>query len=370
MDEEFWKPKDNLKQQISDRLKEMGGIELAQTCVDSFFAIEGAKYWKPEGVLLREVSYVIDIGLVLSIIGNNSLPYDYRQKINEAVKLGSNLPPNLWSELLVAALLKYHDADIQFVPRSTSKTPDLRVSWKYGNVIDVEVTRAEVRLLHKSVQDRVHDFVQTLTPSDVDWHLVCFVSDASNQEILTAAFDAAVELVPGQRAEETGLWYVEAVPLPERDKIVGGQYCELFRPKWWLHDEPAFFSVATFLNGKGNPVVRLSSLLPRTSYLNPIMRKANHGQHTEGRPYVIALDASDLPSASNRLLPDIEGNFPIWKHVSGILILSPIFYTTSRTKELMFRVFSNPYADYPMPNQLIDFSNCASHKLEFKICQK
>jgi len=201
----------------------------------------------------------------------------------------------------------------------------------------------------------------------VDWHFLCFVSDASNPEILAAAFDSAVKLIPGQQAEEEGLWSVEAFSLTERDKIVGWQNTELVEPSWWPQGEPVFFATETLLNNKGNPVVMLRSLVPQTSYINPIERKANHCQHTEGVPYIIALNASDLPNANERLQQYIEENFPIWKHVSGVLIFGPLFYSTSRTKAFQFRIFSNSNADYPMPNQLICLSKDLKHILEFII---
>lgn len=370
MDDEFWKPKSDLKQQFSERINSMGGTELAQTCVDSFFKLEVAKLWKPKKVLLGEVSYVIDIGLVLSILGFDNLTDDYRQRINEAIKVGSNLPAALWSEILVATLLKHYGVSVQFVPRGSSKTADLSCFCKDRTPFDVEVTKAEMRSLHVAVRRGIEDFVHALRPGDVDWHVACFVSDASDPKILAAAFDAAAKLIPGQQAEEEGLWSVTAVPLSERDDIVGGKSSELFGPTWWPQGESVFFSNATLLNGKGNPVVILRSLVPKASYMNPVLRKADHGQNTEGRPYIIALDASELPRAHERLPPDIEQNFPIWNHVSGVLIFTPLFYTSSNTKTFRFRLLANPYSDWPMPSQLINLAKDSLQELEFTICSK
>jgi len=368
MDEEFWKPHSNLKQQFVERLQEMGGNDLAIACVDSFFALDGAKSWKPEKVLLGEVAHVIDVGLVLLIVGQSNLPNNYKQKINESVVVGTKVPPDLWSELLVATFLKYYGVTVQFVPRGPSKTADLDYNWK-GQAFDVEVTRGKMKALHVTAQERLNDFVAALVPGDVDWHIMCFVSDGSDEKILAETFEAAVKLHPGERSEVQGLWSVVAVPLADRDTIAGGQAVELLAPTWWPKKESAFFTTATILNGKGNPVVALRSLVPHAPYMNSIRRKAEHGQHTVGRPYIIALDASELPGAIERLSPDIERKFSIWTHVSGVLILIPFFYTNSTIKKFKFRLLTNPYADSKMPSDLLDLCNASQNEVKFEICK-
>lgn len=370
MEEEFWKPWPDLHLQISERLRDRGGTALGQACIDAFFKLDGAEHWAPEKVLLGEVSYVIDIGLLVHLIGVGSIPKDYLVQLNEAVAAGKRLPHTLWSELLVAALLTNYGAAVKFVPREEYKTSDLSVSWDGLTDVDVEVTRAESKALHDSVRIGVEDFVQALSPGDVDWHVVCFVADASNPEILSAAFDAAVNLRPGQDANEEGIWYVKAIPLSERDVVVGGRCSELLGPEWWPAREPTFFSNSTLLNGKGNPVVALRSLVPETSYLNPIRRKAEHGQHTSGRPFLIALNASELPGANKRLKDEIEQNLSLWDHVSGVLIFSPWFYVTSKTKAYKFRVITNPHANHPLPESIRNLSGPLSNELEFEICER
>lgn len=181
-------------------------------------------------------------------------------------------------------------------------------------------------------------------------------------------FDAAVKLRPGERAEQQGDWSVVAVPLADREIVVGGQSTELLAPTWWPQNEAGFFTNATLLNEKGNPVVSLRSLVPQASYINPIKRKAEHGQHSLGRPYIIALDAGELPRAIERLPADIERDFPIWTHVSGVLIVSPLFYVTSRTKEFKFRLLANPHAKWKIPSQLLDLSHAPSNTITFEIC--
>lgn len=253
MEEEFWKPQADLKHQFLERLKEMGGNNLAITCIDTFFAFDGSKSWKPSQVLLREVARVIDVGLVLSIIGQSNLSSEYKIQINESLKTGSTIPPDLWSELLVASFLKHCGAAVQFVPRGRSKTPDLSC---FCNEIqfDVEVTRAKMKASHSTVEQSLNDFVDALKPGDFDWHIICFVSDGSSNKILDSTFEAALKLHPGECAGEQGLWSVIAVPLADRDTVISGQSTELFAPRWWPKNQPTFFTTTTLLNGKGNPV--------------------------------------------------------------------------------------------------------------------
>ena len=368
MEDDFWKPRENLKDQLHERLKEMGGTDLAKECVEAFFDLDGAKSWKPEKILLGEVAKVTDIGLVIAVLKKTNLPKDYKDQINESLRKQEEISRDLWSELLVATLLKKLGASVQFVPRGPSKTADLNCSWDLQRPFDVEVTRGKMRSWHTEVQQGLNEFVDALVPGDVDWHLACFVSDASDKEIMADCFDAAVRLQPGEKAEQEGRWAAIAVPLADRDSVVGGHCSEIFAPSWWPQQEAGFFTNCTLLNGKGNPVVALRSLVPQASYMNPIKRKAEHGQHTGGRPYLIALDASELPRASERLQADVELDFPLWTHVSGVLILSPLFYTTSRTKEFKIRLLVNPYAECPIPKELLDLSLATSHEVKFEIC--
>lgn len=370
MDEDFFKPWPDLHRQISERLRNRGSTALGEACIAAFFDLDGAKQWAPEKVLLGEVSYVIDIGLLIHLIGVSSIPNDYLAQINEAVAAGQNLPCSLWSELLVAALLAHYGATVSFVSRKEYKTSDLRVSWDMHTEIDVEVTRAESKALHNSVRTGIKNFVQALSPGDVDWHVDCFVADASNPEILSAVFDAAVNLKPGQEANQEGIWYVRAIPLSEYDAIIGGRSSELLVPQWWPDHEPTFFSSSTLLNSKGNPVVAIRSLAPETSYLNPIRRKAEYGQHTSGKPFLIALDASELPGANKRLQIEIEKNFDLWDHVSGVLIFNPWFYLSSKTKAYNFRLITNPHATHPLPGAIRILSEKLSNELKFKIYER
>ena len=269
----------------------------------------------------------------------------------------------------MATLLKHFGASVQFVPRGSPKTADLSCNWKGQPSFDVEVTRGKMRELHAIVQQGLNDFVDALAPGDVDWHIVCFVSNASDKKLLANAFEAAVKLRPEERAEERGFWSVAAVSLSDRDIVVGDRSTELLAPTWWPQDESAFFTSASLLNGKGNPIVAIRSLVPQASYMGPINRKAEHGQHTAGRPFIIALDASELPRAIERLPADIERDFPIWTHVSGVLILSPRFYTTSKTKEFKFRLLANPHAEWEMPSELLDLCHASCNEVKFEICK-
>jgi hypothetical protein len=370
VEEEFWKPSDDLKGHIERWLLDIGGDLLARNSVNAFFQLSGAKLWRPEKLLLGEISYVIDIGLPLSILGLNRLTKEYLDQINESVSVGKRVPPKLWSEIEVATILKHYGAEVEFVPRGPRKTPDLRAHWTPNTPVEIEVTRGEVRHLHKSVIGGVEDFVQTLRPGDLDWHIVCFVTDASDPEILAAAFDAAIGLQPGQSREESNCWFVRAVALEERNIVVGGQVAELLGPDWWPKDEPTRFSNSTLINGKGNPVVSLRSLYPETSYMNPLIRKANHGQHTDGVPYIIALNASVLPRAHVRMKDEILLNFAAWDHVSGVLIYYPLFYTGAKKKIFKFHVFENPGATSAMPPELLCLANKEINDIDFKISSK
>ena len=277
---------------------------------------------------------------------------------------------SLLSEVHAGALLSNFGAKVEFVPRQAYPTPDIEASWGNGITVDVEVARGEVRQLHQAVQSAVSALADILQAGDMGWNLVGFIADASNSVDLSAIFDATIKLLPGQSAEDVGRWCARAVPLEQRDAVVGAHSTELFAPAWWPANKPCYFSSSALIGPSGNPEVLLRSLIPIAPYTNPILRKANGGQRRPGNPYLIALDVTELLGAHERIAPDLVGYFQIWDHVSAVLLFEPRFYIGVERKGWIVSIHPNPTAVVPLPAQLAAHSDRGRFSVEFILSER
>lgn len=326
--------------------------EIGDRALESFLGLPHVDRWNPNNIYLCELSSVFDVGLPFSFLQGNTTAEAHMRKVGAAISRGASAPSNLLSEVHAGALLSHWGADVSFVPRQGTPTPDVVATWDDGVMVDVEVARGETRQLHMAVQNGIGAFAGALQPGDIAWNVMAFMADASISEDLAAMFEAATILHPEQSAEEYGKWYARAVPLSQRDDVVGARTIELFGPAWWPDNEPCYFATGTLIGSTGNPVVQLRSLVPLASYMNPVLRKADSGQRRHGNPYMIALDVTELPRAHERIVDDLRGYFEIWNHVSAVLLFEPRFYTGFERKEWVVSIHRNPDATIPLPNHL------------------
>lgn len=326
--------------------------EVGASALEAYLDLPTIENWCPKNIYLGELSSVFDVGLPLSFLVGNTTADKHRLKIGETLSQGTPIPASLLSEVHAGALLCNWGANVRFVPRQASPTPDIEASWDDGIILDVEVARGDMRQLHAAVQSGVQAFVSALRPGDVAWNVVGYIADASQSGDLTAMFEAATILRPDQCVEEAGRWCVRAVPLARRDDVVGAHTKELFAPSWWPSSEPNYFASSTLIGATGNPVVQLRSLVPLASYMNPLLRKASSGQGRTGSTYLIALDVSELPHAHERIVDDLSGYFKIWSHVSGVLLFEPRFWIGADRKEWVVSIHRNFSASVSLPVQL------------------
>lgn len=344
--------------------------EVGTRALESFLDLPMVENWRPENMFLREVSNVFDVGLPFSFLVGNTTADAHRLEIGMALSRGERSPASFASEVHAGALLSNWGANVSFVPRQASPTPDIECSCVDGIILDVEVARGETRQLHMAVKSGVEAFVGALQPGDVAWNVAGFIADASKSEDLAAMFEAATILRPEQSAEETGKWCVQAVPLDQRDDVVGPHSVELFAPSWWPSSEPSYFTNSTLIGAMGNPVVHLRSLVPLASYMNPLLRKASSGQRRPGNPYLIALDVSELPRAHERIVDELSGYFTIWNHVSAVLLFEPRFWIGVDRKEWVVSMHRNPSASVSLPTHLCCVSRSGRQSIDFALTQR
>lgn len=344
--------------------------KIGTEALDSFLALPFVDGWCPNDMYLGTLSSIFNIGLPFALLANNATAESHRREVGVAFDRGECAPASLLSEIHAGALLSNWGGNVRFIPRQARPTPDIEVSWGNEVTLDVEVARGEIRQLHKSVQRGIDAFAGAVQAGDMAWNLVGFIADASDSADLSAMLDAAINLLPGQSAEDVGRWYLRAVALEHRDEVVGANSTELFGPGWWPCNEPSYFVTSTLIGTNSNPVVLLRSLVPLASYMNPILRKATGGQRSPGNPYLIALDVTDLPRAHERIVNDLIGYFEIWDHVSAVLLFEPRFYIGVERKEYVVSIHRNPTACVALPPQLAVIQVGERFSVEFMLSER
>ena len=307
---------------LNKRIRELLRFPLLDTgeaALASFLSLPGVDLWNPENFLFKELSFVFDVGLPIALLGNNPSADAHKRKIGKAIRHGREILPSLWSEVQVGALLSNWGLATSFVRQKTYPTPDLEVQLENGQMLDVEVTRGEVRHLHVAVKDGLASLLEVLSAGDVDWNVVCFFADASNPDDLNAALDAAIALHPGECKEKPKRWAVQAIPLECRDDVLRVE----MKPDWWSSNEPSYFVNGALIGGDISPIVTLHTVIPATSYMNPIISKADSNQHRLGHPYLIALDTSNMLGAHRKVLSELNQGYFILNKSLSMLRLKP-----------------------------------------------
>lgn len=337
--------------------------DIGQESLAAFLALPFVEGWKPDNVYLGVISSVFNFGLPFALLRGNSSAARHRTVVGSAIGRGTPLLPSLMSEVHAGALLSLWKADPKFlVPQKGCATSDIQASWT-TDILAVEVARASTREVHEGVKKGVRDFSAVVQASDLGWNLLGFISDASRAADLDAMFDAATQIRPGESAEHAGKWSVCALEIERREEVVSNT--ELFAPAWWPKNEPCDFAFNTVLGGSsGNPYVQVRSLVPHTSYMNPIIRKADSGQRIPGKPYLIALDVSEFPRAHDRILGDLYHSFAAWDHVSGVLLFEPRFFVGYH-KQYVVSLHKNHSATCRLPDQLLACAQATSSRLDF-----
>jgi len=343
--------------------------KIGNEALDAFVNLPGVENWYPENIYGLEISKAFDIGLPFALLADNDSVEDHRKIVGSSIERGEEVPNSLMSEVHVGSILSNWGAKTEFIPRQAHPTSDIQAIWTNETKVNVEVVRGDIRHLHKAVKKGLESFCGALQPGDMSWNFIGFFADASNSNDLSAMFESAIKLVPGESFDEPGKWHIRAVAIEDRDVVVGGNNVELFAPEWWPTGEPAYFATGSLIGSSGNPVVLFRSLIPLASYRNPILRKATSGQCQPGNSYLIALDVSELPRAHERIVEELTKDFEVWTHVSAVLLFEPRFYFGTLNKEYIISLHRNPYAAITIPPELIHLASGQKFSNVFKIAE-
>jgi len=326
--------------------------EIGEKALKAFFSLPGSEDWHPDEQSPIQMLMPFDIGLPLALLGDEKSVDHLKKRIGYAIAKGKQPDKSDWSEVQAGALMCHFGAEAEFVRPQKTRTPDIRARWPSNSIVDVEVTAAETRQVHKDVQDALATLCEVVRARDQKWHIVAFFSDASDQSDINAAVEEMIQLSPGNFAEQPNRWIVRGVEPERRDDVVGGGVKELFAPTWWPQKEPTFGAISTVVGGEFSPVVKFESLIPQISYMNPISRKADRPQRDTANPYLIVVDVKDLAGAHQRIGSDLVNWFPTWEHVSAVMLYDARFFVGVRTKEWHVSIYRNPHATLRLPNEL------------------
>ena len=220
----------------------------------------------------------------------------------------------------------------------------------------MEVTRADrkkAEVDRTEAADRLKDQIRGFGRScDIVIHVADIPSEEDRQQILQVRH----ELEPGRQSENSGKWRVRARTLCREGNYhvcgtgdagasVGGRKRRL-----------CIFSLEQLVGGpdpnKVHPQVRLQIGTPLTAYMNPVAKKADHFQGSDGTPFLIAIDAMVLPGAFEFFPRELPEYYTAWPRVSGVLLVHGPALIGIQIG-WMWRLIANPCARNPLPNSLL-----------------
>lgn len=239
------------------------------------------------------------------------------------------------------------------IPTGPRRTADWRMVWPEAAEVDVEVTVAKRKELHVRRQAGATTLAAELFDSARRCDLVVNLVDPTNPADRSAVVKAATAMSCGESQSVPGSWSIHAVPAHREAGTVwtAGQDPA---PEWWSQDGARSCAFVQQVGDRYSLVaksqVRVWFGVPYVAYVNPVMRKADSPQGTEGLPFVVAVDVSQLPGAFEEIPRVAMGYLPFWTAVGGILLFES--WADPERVGWRWRLVRNPNAAIPLPETL------------------
>lgn len=317
--------------------------ELERAAINAFAKLNDAESWRSESPHWGTFINVISIGILDFLMPDHIAKRKLRE-VSQSIIEGMPKNVDTWAELMAGGLISNIGCSIRFVPEIQGhRTPDLIVTSVNGDSADVEVVRAQRRVSHSDLEGFLQALNAAIGVND-DRNYGIYLGE-SPEQYLGEIIDAIAAIDNGSRLERPGKWAVVADEPQYRAPYTGGDAERQIKPSWWA-DGPSFRVVSTRLGGEHSPVTSLSAKIPLADYLNPIRRKAERPQRSAAIPYVIALESTQLPDAARRIPHQLSGFFPLWSHVSAVLVFVGLFGVNSYTWKCS--LIRNPTASNPI----------------------
>ena len=327
---------------------------IVRDLVESVEHLPGMERWSPRDGLENHRMELIRWGLVLWMTRSLSGVESLQRAISREILASGSPSPETFAELSGAALCVALGAvGGSRIPQGRSRTADWRFTWPGDASLDLEVAAAKQKREHVERQALAVSLVNDLFASDRDFDLVINLVDPTLSQDRNEILTKARSIASGQMEGKPPRWEMRTERITREPTLVftGGQD---LRPSWWPLDRARLGIVNGYSAGldsdRAPPQVRLWFGVPYDSYVNPIRRKADSPQGTEGLPFLVAVDIAELPDALVEIPIAISGFLPHWKAVSGILLFRNVVHFDY--VGWSWRLIRNAYAEVPLPEDL------------------
>jgi hypothetical protein len=323
---------------------------LEKTAIEAFSRFMPDPNWLPPHPYLMDFGPIIQIGVLAAILEGKIGASSLLKGVISAITDGKQPDATVLSELHTGALLERLGGRPAFLKADTQhgvRSPDILSDFS-GQRIDVEVVRADERLaheLHRKTQETLATVIHGQPGTRYDVHIAVELTNAVLERIVDAASTTPI----GSVTDVPEQWCL-AVRIAED----GGGTTPDFVPDWWKGAGPSFFVVMQTIGGAAPPPrVTVKTTVPLIAYINPVRRKAERPQRSGDFPYIVALDASELFGAPDRLEVELQDWFGLWLDVSAVLVQFP-WFPFSGERGWRCRLLRNPGARLPVDPEWID----------------
>ncbi len=238
------------------------------------------------------------------------------------------------------------------------ETPDLLTEEQLvASLCAVEVTSAKPKPANNELTQFASDLFRRITNLRMcrfELSISGFLTPAEIDALMCAAKEGPF----GSKAELSGKWEIaidEYIWRPGGFELRNDKYS---LPSWWKGG----FDVGSLISGPmrlrfaqgtivGTDAVQNPSLIhfpfQHDRYINSIQGKAERFQGAIGGPFIILLDAANLPDFTPGLRKQLERKFPDWPQVTAVIAFRRI---STYSRLLGFEaIFVNPHAKHPLP---------------------
>ncbi|WP_156437553.1 MULTISPECIES: hypothetical protein [Burkholderia] len=291
-------------------------------------------------------------GLPLTFIEPNAFSRTpFLSRFAKPFSLQGELNIDDFSELQAASLLLgVGAASVEPVGRTHEKTHDLNVTI-LNEPIEVEVTRSQKKAKHIELSQQATEIASHLHSIARPFDLVVHLLDILTPETRTRLYHAANTIGSEDMINEESSWHLRSKPIARapHEIFTAGEKEET--PDWWPTDAVKLFTLSQTLAGpeakEAPPRVKVCYTAPFSGYLNSAKKKARNFQGTVGNPYLVVIDANNLPNPFDAFQEGLNPLFPRWRHISGVIVFED--YRTTDEIGWTLQLYRNPFANRPLP---------------------
>lgn len=265
-------------------------------------------------------------------------------------KSGIPRPPD-HSEVSALGLFAAHRA-VEFDPmrQANQKIHDFSVSWD-GQWIEVEVTRPDQKRDFLLRSDAASALSVQLKELEKPFDVVVYAINILDSQLVGDVARKASSKQANEREESCGKWLLfTEVGIRDVRQIVPSAGDDR-KPDWWPKDQATGCCASGKLAGPEStsapPQAAVYYAIPLLGYLNSTVQKARDFQGSRSRPFLLAVDVSNLPKAFDAFRSAAQGFFEKRRHVSGVLFFrSDLPFGEGGWN---WELFSNSIAYRPLP---------------------